>query len=150
MALTMSHSDHKLITSVRYATIVKIGQQFIKKRSYKLFDPERFISEVQNIRWWNVYSSMDVDEAVSAFTNNITSILNRQDMAPMRVFQSQINYASWLSDETKLVMQERDRATELYNSTRLPAIILSHQAKRVYLTRFIKNPLHAASLLWLP
>ena len=139
MALTIGHSDHKLIISVSYAIIVKIGQQFIKKRSYKLFDPERFISEVQNIRWWNVYSSMGVDEAVSAFTNNITSILNRQDMAPMRGFQSQINYASWLSDETKLVMQERDRATELYNSTRLPADWEAARQLRNQVTRRLKT-----------
>ena len=40
MALTMGHSDHKLITSVRYADIVKIGQKFIRKiktSSYQKF-----------------------------------------------------------------------------------------------------------------
>ena len=60
-------------------------------------------------------------------------------MAPMRVFQSRINYASWLTDETKLVMQERDRAMALYNTTRLPADWEEARQLRNKTTRLLKT-----------
>ena len=37
-ALTIGHSDHKLISAVRYAKIVNIGRQYVEKRRYKNFN----------------------------------------------------------------------------------------------------------------
>ena len=45
-ALTNGHSNHKLISAVRYAKLVKIGQQYVQKRSYKNFDECKFLEEV--------------------------------------------------------------------------------------------------------
>ena len=45
-ALTIGHSDHKLISAVRYAKVVQIGQQYVNKRSYKEFEESKFLDEV--------------------------------------------------------------------------------------------------------
>ena len=67
---------------------MKLRQKFVQKRSYKHFDVEKFQTEVEKIHWWPVYSCTNVDKAVAIFTRNITSILDRQDMAPVKTFQS--------------------------------------------------------------
>ena len=139
MAITMGHSDHKLITAVRYAKVMKIGQKFVQKRSYKNFDKEKFQAEVAKIRWWPVYSCTDVDQAVSMFTSNITSILDRSDMAPVKMFQSRVHYASWLSDETKDIMKQRDEAMAQYNRTHLPEDWEVARGLRNKVTRLLKT-----------
>ena len=45
-------SDHKLITAVRYAKVVKVGQKYVRKRSYKKLDEGKFLDEVAKISWW--------------------------------------------------------------------------------------------------
>ena len=138
-ALTIGHSDHKLISVVRFAKIVKLGQKFVKKRSYKKFDQTNFLEEVSKISWWQVYQCTDVDTAVARFTKLITSILDREDMAPMRVFQTRIRFASWLSDSTKQVMEERDAAMATYNVTKLRADWEVARELRNRVTRLLKT-----------
>ena len=119
-AHTIGKSDHKLITAVRYAKLLKMGERFVRKRSYKNFDESRFLWEVGKISWWQVYKSENVDEAVEIFTKNLTRILDRRDMAPIKTFQSRHHYASWLSQETKEMMEKRDKAIKKYSETRKP------------------------------
>ena len=79
-------SDHKLITAVRYAKVVKMGQKYVRKRSYKKFDEGKFLDEVAKISWWPLYTSESVEEAVELFTKSLTKILDRDDMAPIKTF----------------------------------------------------------------
>ena len=139
MALTVGQSDHKLITSVRYAKVVQTSQKFIKKRTYKKFDERKFLGEIEKVQWWPVYSCDDVDDALALFTSKITNILDREDMAPVKLFQSRLNYASWLSDDTKLLMEIRDRAMEKYNRTRQPTDWETARELRNRVTRILKT-----------
>ena len=50
-ALVLGHSDHKLISAVRFAKVVKIGKKFVTKRSYTNFSEQNFLKEVEKIRW---------------------------------------------------------------------------------------------------
>ena len=68
------------------------------------------MDEIALIQWWEVYKCDTVDEAVKTFTKLVCSILDRNDMAPVKTFQHKQQYAPWLSDETKAVMTERDSA----------------------------------------
>ena len=103
-AVTIGHSDHKLISAVRYAKVVQIGQQYVNKRSYKKFDECKFLDEVKNVQWWPVYRCISVDEAVEEFTRSLTGILDRSEMAPVKRFQSRHHYANWLSEDTKCLI----------------------------------------------
>ena len=117
----MGKSDHKLITAVRYAKVIKMGEKYIRKRSYKRFDEGKFLDEVSRISWWPLYVSENVDEAVELFTKNMTAILDREDMAPMKTFQSRHNYVSWLSESTKEMMIKRDEAVKRFSESKNPA-----------------------------
>ena len=138
-ALTIGHSDHKLISAVRYAKVVHIGQQYVNKRSYKRFDECKFLDEVKKVQWWPVYRCTGVDEAVEEFTRSLTSIIDRTDMAPMKRFQSRHHYASWLSEDTKSFMASRDEAMTRYSRTQLPEDWEAARRLRNQVTRRLKT-----------
>ena len=64
------------------------------------------MDEVEDISWWEVYASQDVDEAVDIFTKKLPNILDK--MAPVKKFQVKTKYATWLSDDSKEKIVERD------------------------------------------
>ena len=138
-ALTIGHSDHKLISAVVNSKVVNVGQQYVKKRSYKKFSEEMFLEELQKISWWHVYKCDSVDMAVEAFTRCLTCILDRPDMAPVRRFQSRRHYACWLSDETKGLMAARDEAMATFATSGLPEDWEAARALRNTVTRKLKS-----------
>ena len=104
-------SDHMLIFAVRYANSIKSQPSYIRKRSFKNFVSSDFISAVNQIRWLDVYLCSDPNSAVELLSNKITAILDI--MAPMKTFQVRTNYNPWLSQETKRMIDERDRLHKL-------------------------------------
>ena len=101
-------SDHKLILATRYSKVIRNNVRYVKKRSYKNFNPNEFISEVEKIRWWGVYQTESVDLAVQLFSDKLTTILDQ--LAPIKTVQTRTRYAPWLSQSTKLLIEKRDQA----------------------------------------
>ena len=97
-----------MISGIRRSKSFKSSPKYLRKRSYKKFDPQLFISAVKQIRWLDLYLCEDVDEAVEIFTKRITNILDV--MAPMKTFQVRTKYAPLLSEETLEIMRTRDEA----------------------------------------
>ena len=109
-AVFQGGSDHKLIFVTRFSKSVIRKPRIIRKRCFKNFKPENFIHELENTMWWDVYSCSDVNEAVGLLTSKLTKILDR--MAPMRVIQVRQKYCPWLSQKTKDLIKERNKAQE--------------------------------------
>ena len=109
-------SDHMLIFAVRKSKSMKTSPRYIRKRSYRNFDPTVFVRAVQQVSWLDVYLSSEVDEAVELFTSKLTEILD--DMAPMRSIQVRTNYAPWLCKDTLELMKSRDQVQKLASETK--------------------------------
>ena len=101
-------SDHKVIIGTRYTKSLVRNPRFIKKRSYKNFQPNEFLKAMRETSWWDLYSCEDPEKAVEIFTQKMTLILD--DMAPVKKYQVRSNYAPWLTSKTKDLMNERDLA----------------------------------------
>ena len=95
-------SDHKLIFAIRYSKVIRKTVRYVRKRSYKNFDPSDFLSEVENIKWLDIYLSDNVDTAVQLFSDKLTEVLDR--LAPIKTIQTRTRYVPWLSSETKGLM----------------------------------------------
>ena len=108
-------SDHMLIQAVRHSRAIKAKPRYIRKRSYRDFDPHLFVAAVQQLSWLDVYLAEDVDEAVGLLSSKLTDILD--DMAPMRTIQVRTNYVPYLSKETLSMMKERDEWQKLASET---------------------------------
>ena len=114
-AITRGASDHKVITAVRCSKDIVHLPKYVKKRSFKHFDEIQFFEEVKNIKWWPLYNSTEVNDAVQIFTENISSVLDK--MAPIKIFQTRKNYVPWLEKETKIMMCKRDNLLSKAKST---------------------------------
>ena len=111
-----SGSDHKVIMGVRYANMIKTSTRYVRKRSFKNFDESVFLQKIRDTSWWDVYQTTDINEAVQLFTNKINLILDQ--MAPMKTFQTTSKYCPWLSEETKLLIKERNKAQNLFSENK--------------------------------
>ena len=109
-------SDHKVIMGVRYATLIKNRSRYVKKRSYKNFDETLFLKKIRDTSWWDVYKATEVDEAVHLFTSKINLILD--NMAPIKTFQTTSKYCPWLSESTKLLIKERNKAQSYFSENK--------------------------------
>ena len=87
--------------------------------------------------WWAVYSCEDANEAAEIFTSKLNKILDRH--APVKTFQTRTNFAPWLSDETKQLMKERDRAQLWASSTHNQTDWASYRAFRNKVTKRLKS-----------
>ena len=87
-------SDHMLIFGVRYTKNIVRNIRYVKKRSYKSFNPTEFINEVRSISWWDLYQTTTVDSAVNILTTKLTQILDK--LAPIKTIQIRTNYSPWL------------------------------------------------------
>ena len=108
-------SDHRLIITTRHAKNIVENARYCRKRSYKNFDENKFMEELEKVKWWGVYSSNDVDVAVDTFTRILTDILDV--MAPIKTFQLKTRYAAWVSEGTLQKIKSRNQAQKVASQT---------------------------------
>ena len=67
--------------------------KYTQKRTYKNLNNNEYLKELEKKKWLDIYlEEEDVNRAVRIFTENMTSILNREDMAPVKTIQNRKNY----------------------------------------------------------
>ena len=104
-------SDHRFIFARRSSKSVISKPRIIKKRSYKNFPPQEFLTAIRSISWWEVFCCEDVEKATELFTNKLTKVLDT--MAPVKCFQVRKKYAPWLSPNLKSEIENRDKAQQI-------------------------------------
>ena len=100
-------SDHMLVFATRYSRTIKSTSRYIRKRSYKNFNSQVFVSAIRQVRWLDLYLCEDVNTAVQILSSKIVFILDT--MAPLKTIQIRANYSPWLSKDTLNLMKERDK-----------------------------------------
>jgi hypothetical protein len=68
-------SDHRILFATRYSKVIRKNVRYVKKRSYKNFDSNIFLAEVDKLKCWDIYQCESVDTAVQLFSEKITRIL---------------------------------------------------------------------------
>ena len=130
-------SDHMVIFATRYSKSIKSHQSYVRKRSYKTFDPDQFIAAIQQTSWLEVYLCTDVEQAVTLLSSKIINILDM--MAPMKTVQIRTNYNPWISPETKQLMKDRDDNQKLAAETHDPEIWRKYKNLRNRVTSRLKS-----------
>ena len=111
-------SDHKILKVTRYSKSLKKNVRYIRKRSFKNFNPAEFCMAVQELSWWDLYMTDDATQAACLLTNKLTNILDR--LAPVKTFQVRNKYAPWLSESTKTLIKERNDAQKVAAESKHP------------------------------
>ena len=99
-------SDHDIILYTRYTKLGPTNCPTIRGRSYKKFNSNKFLQDLQKVNWIDVLICQDLDEAVRLFTTKFNLIYNMH--APWIVYQKRKNFVPWISDDLKYYMKERD------------------------------------------
>ena len=101
-------SDHKLLKVTRFTRSFKSSVRYVRKRSFKNFDPGKFKEAVKKISWFDLYMCDNPNEAAVLLEKKLTDILD--SMAPIKTIQVRVKYAAWLSENTKKLIKEREAA----------------------------------------
>ena len=51
--------------------MIRKNIRYVKKWSYKNFNPEAFSDDVARVKWWDIYQCDDVDKAVNLFQESL-------------------------------------------------------------------------------
>ena len=82
--------------------------RYVRKRSFKNFDPAKFKEAVKQISWFDLYMCNNPNEAAVLLQKKLTDILDT--MAPIKTNQVRVKYAAWLFEITKKLIKEREAA----------------------------------------
>ena len=104
--ISFGDSDHDLIGYTRYSKNPPIPSRIVIKRSYKKFNRQAFLSDVENIDWSDVLGCEDVDLATECFTRKFRYVLNVH--APWVRVQQRKTFSPWITEQTKELIKQRD------------------------------------------
>ena len=99
-------SDHDLVMYTRYSTNNPTNSFTVRKRSYKNFQPTKFLQDLKGQDWTMISYCMDLDMAVKMFTTIFLQILDMH--APWIIFQKRKNFKPWVTDELIYLIKQRD------------------------------------------
>ena len=77
-------SDHDMLSYVRYSKNPPSPARTIRRRSYKNFVEEEFLTDLSSVDWSEVYASNDIDTAVEIFSEKFRFFINQH--APWIIF----------------------------------------------------------------
>ena len=90
----LGSSDHLAVSIQKYSKELNNKPKTIRKRSYKYFNKEDFIREIQYTDFSSVTNEYDINTAAEAFSTIFNNVFNNH--APIKIFQNRKNYAPWL------------------------------------------------------
>ena len=122
---------------VRFSKLIRSSARYVKKRSYRNFDQEDFLARIRSTSWWDVYQSVDVNEAVQLFNSKVNSILD--EMAPIKTFQTSSKYCPWLSENSKLLIRERNKAQQILSENKTEINFEKYKMLRNKVTKNIRK-----------
>ena len=109
-------SDHKLVYCSYSLKKPKFTPQVVKRRDFRKFAKEKFISDVENASWDSIHRlvSTNIDEATIKFENIMAEIINEN--APMREIKiTKPVLASWMTEQITFLMDLRDKYKNKWN-----------------------------------
>ena len=101
-------SDHNLIALTRRTKMIRSGVRIIYRRSYKRFNPDLFVNDVQDLQWSDLCQVNDVNIALNIFMDKFGKLVDKH--APLRKRSVKGSSAPWLDKELRSLMLQRDNA----------------------------------------
>ena len=79
--------------------------------SERISNLERFRAGIAEIDWTDYYNLTDVNLINDMFCSKVLEVLEKE--APLKVFQPRKGHKVWLTEETKVLMADRDKARDI-------------------------------------
>ena len=113
-------SDHYLVYSVLNLKLPKPPPTYVTARTYRCYDPDKFVDELVQLSWaWNDNSMFDdINEKLEYFNHNFLEVLNRH--APIKSMRIRYRQCPFIDHEIKELMDARDRLHKCARLTGIP------------------------------
>ena len=108
-------SDRYLIFTVLKLKLPKPQPTYVIARSYKHYDPVRFVEDLAQVPWLNNLLIDDVNEKLDHFNCNFLGILDRH--APIKTMKIRYRQCPFVDEEIKNEMNRRDHIHKIARQT---------------------------------
>ena len=100
-------SDHKIVKISRYTKSLKNNPRYVRKRCFKNFNANVFKQKVSEMpELGRILECQCASQAAELFTLGLTKVLDI--LAPIKTIQNRNNYAAYLQETTKQLMERRN------------------------------------------
>ena len=99
-------SDHSLVFCVMKSGVPKAQPRTIDYRSYKNYDKNAFLSDLNQVPWSVIDATDDVDEAICTWNDLFCEVADIH--APTKSRKIKGNPCPWMTSELTNLMQDRD------------------------------------------
>ena len=104
--IPMSISDHSLVYCTLKTGVRKASPRVIEYRSYKSFNADSFINDIENIPRHVVENETNIDDAVITWNKLFSDVADAH--APIKNRRISGNKTPWMSPKIKEAMRDRD------------------------------------------
>ena len=105
-------SDHKIVKISRYTKSLKTSPRYVRKRCFKNFNVNVFKQKVSEMpELGRIIECQCANQAADLFTSGLTKVLDI--VAPIKTIQNRINYAAYLQESTKQLMELRNASQRM-------------------------------------
>ena len=123
-------SDHYLVYALLKLKISKPPPSYVKVRSYKNYDSQCFVSDLERVLWNEVVLVDDASDMVDRFNKRFLEVLDGH--APVKSVKVKHRHCPFVNEEIKVLMRDRDRLLKRAHCTGLPVDWeLYHDSRRV-------------------
>lgn len=151
-------SDHAMVIAEILIERPKEKPKYMFRRSLDKIDEELFNSDLINTPWCDVLSEPDINYQIQHFNELFLNIFNLH--APMKRFKVNTKLTPWITDNVKLMMLLRDKAShraqisdnkshlDYYKSLRNLVTGAIDREKRAYFSFYVNNNKDKPKLMW--
>ena len=138
-------SDHYLVYALLRLKISKPPPSYVKVRSYKNYDSQCFVSDLERVPWNEVVLVDDASDMVDRFNKRFLEVLDGH--APVKSVKVKHRHCPFVNEEIKVLMRDRDRLLkrarctglhvdwELYRDSRRVVKIRLRKAEHEYINK---------------
>lgn len=108
-------SDHSLTYCEVNLRVNKKHERIIEVRNFQNFEQNDFHRDLENLDWRKFLYEPDIDTKVSILSEYILYCFDKH--APLKKIKTTKPRAPWLTQNTRLLMRERDTALKKYKKT---------------------------------
>ena len=111
-------SDHYLVYAFLKLKISKPPPSYVKVRSYKNYDNQCFVSDLERVPWNEVLLVDDASDMVDRFNKRFLEVLDGH--APVKSVKVKHRHCPFVNEEIKELMRNRDRLLKRARCSGLP------------------------------
>lgn len=131
-------SDHCLVSvSLNLKLLKSLQPRIYTYRNFKYFNTENFKLDLEQCDFMSIVYCHNIDEKISILKNIVTDLFDKH--APVKTARLVKKSAPWLTDNIRLLMNQRDKALKRFRNTGLPNHYDYYKNLRNFTNLAIKN-----------